>query len=80
MVDNGIVAVFWYTKVALEVFSRVRRDSRLGLDFSYFSVQISRLGLVSVSENHFTEVSVSSRSQKRLIKNSRLVSSLEFLE
>ena len=25
--------------------NRVRRDSRLGLDFLYFSVQISRLGL-----------------------------------
>ena len=48
--------------------SRVRRDSRLGLDFSYFSVQISRLGLVSVSENHFTEVSVSSRSRKKAYK------------
>ena len=41
--------------------ARVRRDSRLGLDFSYFSVQISGLGLVSVSENHFTEVSVSKK-------------------
>ena len=43
---------------------RVRRDSRLGLDFSYFSGQISRLGLVSVSKNHSTEVSVLSRSRK----------------
>ena len=51
--------------------SRVRRDSRLGLDFSYFSVQISRLGLVSVSENHFTEVSVSSHVSDFRINISR---------
>ena len=73
---------------------RVRRDSRLGLDFTYFLVEISRLGIVSVSRNHFTEFSVSSRSrktflqnsrsrlslEKRFIKNSRLVSSLGFSE
>ena len=38
-------------------------NSRLVLDFSHFSVQISRLSLVSVSENHFVEVSVSSQSR-----------------
>ena len=39
------------------------RNSRLVIDFSHFLVQISHLGLVSVSENHFLEVSVSSWSQ-----------------
>ena len=74
--------------------TRVRRDSCLGLNFSYFSVQISRLGLVLVSKHHFMEFSVSSRSRKiilqnsrsrlvlesRFIKKSRLASSLGFLE
>ena len=47
---------------------RVRRDSRLDLNFSRFLVQISRLGLVLVSENHLTKVSVLSRSQKKAYK------------
>ena len=62
---------FWYCLTTTHVecsYSRVRRDSRLGLDFSYFSFQISRLGLVSDSENHFTEVSVSSLSRKKAYK------------
>ena len=50
---------------------RVRRDYRLGLDFSYFSVQISRLGLVSVSKSDVWEFSVSSRSRKTILQNSR---------
>ena len=53
-----------------DVCSRVRRDSRLGLDFSYFSVQISRLGLVSVSKKLFTKVSVLSRSRKIILQKS----------
>ena len=53
---------------------RVRRDSRLCLNFSYLSVHISRLGLVSVSENHFTEVSVLSLARKKAYKNSCLES------
>ena len=43
-----------------------------GLDETLVSVSISRISrskfLVSVSENHFTEVSVSSRSQKKAYK------------
>ena len=53
---------------------RVRRDSRLGLDFSHFSVHISHLGLVSVSKNHVTDFSVSSRSQKSFYRILGLVS------
>ena len=62
---------FQNTSVTQQVSRRVRRDSRLGLDFSYFTVQISRLGLVLVSKSHFTEFSVSSRSRKIILQNSR---------
>ena len=73
-------------------FQLLLKISRLGLEMSEKKSKISRLGLVSVSKNHFKEVSVSSRSrkiilqksrsrlglEKRLIKNSRLVSCLGF--
>jgi len=42
-------------------------------------VGISRLGLVSVSKNHFTELSVSSRSRKIILQNSRSRVGLEIL-
>ena len=61
--DWSRVSIYWVDSIWM--WSRVRQDSRLGLDFSYFSVQISRLGLVLVSKNHFTEFSVSSRSRKK---------------
>ena len=48
-------------------------QSRLGLGNSYYR----SLGLVSVSKKHFTEVSVSSRSRKIILRKSRYRLSLE---
>ena len=57
-------------------------ETRLGLDFSYFSVQIScldigklfyrSLSLVSVSKNHFTEVSVSKKGLLKILVSFRV--------
>ena len=58
-----LLLLLFHTFSFLRLLHRVRRDSCLGLDLSYFLVQISRLGLLLVPENHFVEVSVSSRSQ-----------------
>ena len=59
-----LLLLLFHTFSFLRLLHRVRHDSRLGLDLSYFLVQISRLGLLLVSESHFVEVSVLSRSRK----------------
>ena len=76
-----ILLLLFQTFSFFRLLHRVRRDSRLGLHLSYFLVQISRLGLeklfyrslglVSVSEKHFIEVSVSSRSRNFNLAKSR---------
>ena len=53
------------------------KNSRLGLEPDEKEVKISRLGLISVSENNIIEVSVSSRSRKIILKKSRYRLGLE---